>query len=91
MFPGSGSHFRALGKRGQGAKMLHVAILGLLVAILEPPISCSPDIAMRRSVSKTLTDLRNASFAHRRHRYAIAFAIANTSSLCDFVVLRCAR
>ena len=35
MFPGSDNHFRALGKRGQGVKMLCVAILGLPAAILE--------------------------------------------------------
>ena len=91
MFPGSGSHFRALGKRGQGAKTLRAAILGLPAAILEPPISCSPDIAMRRLVSETLTDHRKANFAHWSHRYAIALAIPENGSLCEFIVKWCAR
>ena len=38
-FPPSGSHFRTLGKQGQGAKTLHAAILGRAVAILELLIS----------------------------------------------------
>ena len=46
---------------------------------------------MRRSVSKTLTDHRNASFYLSKHRNAIAFAIAIATSLCGFVVKRCAR
>ena len=48
---------------------------GHRVAILELPISCFRNIAMRRSVSETLTDNRNVMFCPLKYRNVIALAI----------------